>query len=393
MTSPIKLISVHQIAEVSDQEEFFWIYQTNTDPWNTTQIAEWTPYPHGVSSAIEKAFRRGSEQIFIDEMYRIDLEHLVQEHIDDRNRQRPIRRRRRSSLNSSISSDEETESESCRRERLSFHLGLVSARSTTVDTNYHGLPFVTDWVLIFTKGEMNVTFDSIFPVLVQGLEQEGQTESTTAAREIVDILNKVRDTSLKKKETKRMKDLQDCCAKLYTKDCYIYRVINTALRGDDRTKLNTLGPYCYLVYNYIGQHVKDYLSIRHRLQEILHPTESRSMIVYRGDYISRETIEEYRQAAGDNSKYFKWLPFVSTSLDRDVAESFGCNVLYIIELQRYLSNDQFANLKINTYKQSEEEILLRPGVRFRVDKVKFDGVTGRQLVYIKVVPSYVSNLR
>jgi hypothetical protein len=124
-------------------------------------------------------------------MYRIDLEHLVQEHIDDRNRQRPIRRRRRSSLNSSISSDEETESESCRRERLSFHLGLVSARSTTVDTNYHGLPFVTDWVLIFTKGEMNVTFDSIFPVLVQGLEQEGQTESTTAAREIVDILNKV----------------------------------------------------------------------------------------------------------------------------------------------------------------------------------------------------------
>lgn len=81
-------------------------------------------------------------------MYRIDLEHFVQEHIDNPNRQRPIRRRQRSSLNSSISSSEESESESeseCwRRERLCFPLGLVSARSTTIDTNYHGLPFVTD---------------------------------------------------------------------------------------------------------------------------------------------------------------------------------------------------------------------------------------------------------
>jgi hypothetical protein len=190
-----------------------------------------------------------------------------------------------------------------------------------------------------------------------------------------------------------MEELQACCIKLYTKDCYIYRVVNTALRDNDRTKLNTLGPYCYLLYNYIGRDLDDYLSIRHRLRKTLRPIESQSMIVYRGDHISRETIEEYQQAAGDNGKYFKWLPFVSTSLDRDVAESFGFNVLYIIELQRYLSNDQFANLKKNTYKESEEEILLRPGVRFQVDKVKFDDVTGRQLVYIKVVPSYVSNLR
>jgi hypothetical protein len=375
----------------SNQNEFFWIYQTNIDPWDSTQITQWTPYPNEISSTIEKAFRRGSEQVFIDEMYRVDLKHFVQEHIDNPNRQRPIRRRSKQGLQ--ISNDEEGGSELWRRERLSFPLGLVSSCSTSVDTNYHGLPFVTDWLLAFTKGKMNVTFSSIFPVLVQGLEQEGQTESTAVVKEIVDILNEVRDRTLKKKEKKRMKELHACCIKLYTKDCYIYRVVNTALRDDDRTKLNTLGPYCYLVYNSIGQHLNDYLSIRHRLRNTIHPVESQSMIVYRGDHISRETIEEYRQAAKDNSKYFKWLPFVSTSLDRDVAESFGCNVLYIIELQRYLSNDQFANLKANSYIKGEEEILLRPGVRFQVDKVTFDSITGRQLVYIKVVPSYLSNLR
>jgi hypothetical protein len=183
-------------------------------------------------------------------------------------------------------------------------------------------------------------------------------------REIVQSLNVVKDETLRKKDKKRIEKLQDCCVTLYTKDCYIYRVVNTALRDDDRTKLDTLGPYCYLVYDNIGRRLKYYLSIRHRLQQTFHPTESQSMIVYRGDHISREIIEEYREAAGNNNKYFKWLSFVSTSLRRDVAESFGCNVLYIIELQRHLTNDQFTNLQRNTFIEDEEEILLRPGMRF-----------------------------
>jgi hypothetical protein len=211
--------------------------------------------------------------------------------------------------------------------------------------------------------------------------------------EIVQRLNKVKDETFGKKDKKRIKKLQDCCVKLYTKDCYIYRVVNTALRDDDRTKLDTLGPYCYLVYNNIGRDLKDYLSIRHRLRQAVHPTESRSMEVYRGDHVSREIIEEYRQAAGDNNKYFKWLSFVSTSLSREVAERFGCNLLYIIELQRHLTNDQFTNLQRYAFIEDEQEILLRPGMRFRVDKVKFDDETGRQLVYIKIAPSYVFYLR
>ena len=328
----------------TDPNDFFWIYQTNMDPWDSTQIAQWASYPNELSSTIEKAFRRGSEQVFIDETYRIDLKHFVQEHIDNPNRQRPIRRRSHQGL--PMLNRQKTGSELWRRERLSFPLGLVSGCSTSVDTNYHGLPFVADWLLTFTKGKMNIKFNSIFPVLVQGLEQEGRTESITIVKEIVNILNEVRDRTVKKKETKRMKELQICCIKLYTKDCYIYRVVNTALRDDDRTKLNTLGPYCYLVYNSIGQHLNDYLSMRHRLRNtIIRHVESQSMIVYRGDHISRETIEEYRQASKDNSKYFKWLSFVSTSLDRDVAESFGCNVLYIIELQRYLSKRSVCKFK------------------------------------------------
>jgi hypothetical protein len=379
------------IPKASAPDEYIWVYQTCDDPWDATQIVEWTAYPDDISSAIEKAYKRGAEETFINEIYRIDLKHFIQQHIDDQRRQRPIRRQQRLPL--PIFSDIESRKECRRRERLSFPLGLVSSHNTSVDTNYHGSPFITDWLLKFTKGKLNVKFDSIFPVLVEGLKHEGRTESEKVVREIVQSLNVVKDETIGKKDNKRIEKLQDCCVKLYTKDCYIYRVVNTALRDDDRTKLDTLGPYCYLVYNNIGRRLKDYLSIRHRFRQAIHPTESQSMIVYRGDHIARETIEEYRQAAGNNNKYFKWLSFVSTSISREVAESFGCNILYIIELQRHSTNDQFTNLQKNTFIEDEEEILLRPGMRFRVDKMEFDDLTGRQLVHIKIVPSYVFNLR
>jgi hypothetical protein len=383
--------SIEMIPKASAPDKYIWVYRDGDEPWDATQIAEWTPYDDDISSAIEKAYKRGAEETFINEMYRIDLKDFVQQHIDERSRQRPIRRQHRHLRH--IFNDKETRIECRRRERLSFPLGLVTSHNISVDTNYHGSPFITDWLLKFTKGKLNVTFDSIFPVLVQGLEHEGRTESENIVREIVQSLNVVKNETFGQKDKKRIEKLQDCCVKLYTKDCYIYRVVNTALRDEDRTKLATLGPYCYLVYNHIGRDLEDYLSIRYRLRQALHPTESQSMIVYRGDHVSREIIEEYQQAVGKNKKYFKWLSFVSTSLSREVAESFGCNLLYIIELERYVTNDQFTNLQKITSFEHEEEILLRPGMRFRVGKVKFDDETGRQLVHIKIVPSYVFNLR
>jgi hypothetical protein len=144
---------------------------------------------------------------------------------------------------------------------------LVSSYSTSIDTNYHGSPFVTDWLLTFANGETNVKFNLIFPALVQGLKQEGQSEPKAVVDEIIDSLNKVRNETRTKSETKKIEQLQDCCAKLYMKNCYIYRVLNTALRDDDRTKLNSLGPFCYMVYNYTGRHLNDQISILHRLRQ------------------------------------------------------------------------------------------------------------------------------
>jgi hypothetical protein len=380
MASSVKLISVRQIPETSAQNEFIWVYQTND---------KWTPFPDVISSFIEKAFRCSFEEIFIDEIYRIDLKDFVQEHIDDRNRKQLIRRRRPHKL--SIWNDED---ESRRCERLSFPLGLVSSCSASVDTNYYGSLFIAEWFLTFNKGKRTITFDSMFPLVLQGLQEEGQTEPEHVMRDIVDTLTKTRDEALRKSDKKKIQDLENCCAYLYTKPYFIHRIVNIALRDNDHTKLRTLGPYCFLVFNYIGRYLNDDFSIRRRFREILRPTRSQLMTVFRGDYISREMIEEYRQAIGDKSKYFKWLPFVSTSRDQNIAQDFAQNILYIIELQCYeSSNDQFTDLAIISSFKEEKEILLQPGVRFQVLKVEFDIMKNIYLVHINIIPSYISSLK
>ncbi|CAF1365989.1 unnamed protein product [Rotaria sp. Silwood1] len=385
MDSSVKLISVRQISQPPSETEIIWLFHTYRNLSDTAQAAEWIPYPTEISSSLENAFRNGFQETFINDTYRIDFIELLEVCIEDPKCRRPIRR---CPMTVFREIERKTKLDPTRCERLSFPLNTTLQCSTGVDTAYHGSQFVRDWLLKFTNGKLDVKFNYIFPALINGLKYEGRKEPEYIVNDIVRILNSAKDESSKMNEKKRMKKLQDCCIKLYTKQCYLFRTVNTALRDDDRTKLDTLGPYCYLVYNCIGRHIHG-----HHLLELPHRNKSHSMTVYRGDSVPHKMIEEYRQAVGRKEEYFKWLSFVSTSADRIVAEYFGLNTLYIIEIERHLSMDQYTDLDTNTYFESEREILLKPGTRFRVTKVELDDISGRQMVHIKIIPSYVSNLR
>jgi hypothetical protein len=248
---------------------------------------------------------------------------------------------------------------------------------------------------MFTKGKMKVTFDTIFPVLLKSLIKEGGSDRKNNVSEIEATLSKVENETHGKSSKEKMQQLQDCCAKLYTKNCYIYCAVNNALRDNDQRKVFTLGPFSYLLFNYIGRRFKGHFSIVDRLRGVFHSNEVHSMILYRGDRNIPSTVEEYGRAAGDNSKYFKWLPFVSTSRNRTKAEEFSRGgVLYIIEMRYYSFNeDQFTDLSICSDYPKEEEILLLPGVQFQVNKLEFDNEKGLQLIYIKIKSSYISKLK
>ncbi|UJR19692.1 hypothetical protein I4U23_022826 [Adineta vaga] len=370
----VKLLSMRKISDMPTTEnQFIWIYRSDN---------QWIPFSETISSIIEEAFRSGSNEIFIEDIYRIDLNYFVKENIANESCKHAIGRRlRQNAIDSSIQEDEWR-----RCERFLFPLESVSNCSATIDTKYYGSPFIEKWFLIFTKGKHTVTFNFIFPCLIQGLQEEGRNEPKHILESIINTLEKVKNKTIGKNEKKRMKELENCCAMLYTKPYFIYRTVNTALRDNDQTKLLTIGPYCFLVFNYIGRHINEPFSIHRHIQ-------SKIITVFRGDYISEKMLEEYRHAVGNNSKYFKWLPFVSTSYEKDVAENFARNVLYIMKIRRHSSNDLYADMSTISSFKDEKEIILQPGIRFQVENIELDFTKKFYLIYIHIIPSYVSTLK
>ena len=186
--------------------------------------------------------------------------------------------------------------------------------------------------------------------------------------------------------------LQLCCARLYKKPAFLSRLVNRTWHGDDRSKLVTLGPFCYLVFDYTDIRHNEYLSIRNQLPRVVKRTDNQSEItVYCSETLSPEDIQIYRKAVG-NEDFHKWLSFVSTSRLRGVAEDFGSNVMHIITIKRSSSNDQYIDLPAISYCADEEEILLRPGVRLKIDNTYDDPNTGRCVFHIHIEPSFISNL-
>ncbi|CAF3696148.1 unnamed protein product [Rotaria socialis] len=291
----------------------------------------------------------------------------------------------------------ESEDERVRRrhERQSFPLESKVIQNTESDPRDDGSPFVTDWFLYFTNGQLRLSFNDLFDALINGIRKEGQFRSESELNKIINALIDIKKDDSIKSKGERMKRLEEACAKLYTKTSFLFEVVNRTLRDNDRSKLTSLGPYCFLVYNYIGSQMPKYTSIPSYFRRRSNSTQSSSIVVYRGCGATMELINQYRQAAGQKDKYFKWLSFVSTSLDESVAKTFICNVLYEIELQQNALNDQFVNLENISYHADEREILLRPGVRFRVSRVETietDKLKDITKISISIVPSFISLL-
>ncbi|CAF3138051.1 unnamed protein product [Rotaria sp. Silwood2] len=363
--------------------------QTNANPFDPNEPEEWTDYPADISHRIECAYQRGICEISIRTGYRIDFAHERQIHNIDSFRQRPIRRRcqvyNKPILNTEYNHDEV----SSMNNRLDFPL---ESDNVSEDTHYQGSRFIVDWLVTEFKSLSNVTFNRILNLLIKGIEIEGNIQEEPRLQEIIERLWEVADNNSIGSNSEHMKTLREVCITLYTEPTFLYRKINETLRDNDRTKRETLGPYCFLLYDYIGRHPTDNVSKLHRLCQTLHLKKKKPMVVYRGDMVSTKKLDEYHQAAGNEKKCFKWSCFVSTSTDINVASEFAKNVLYEIDLGRYRWNDQFANISNLSVFPEENEILLRPGVRFCVDKVETHSTIACELVFVHVLPSYISTV-
>jgi hypothetical protein len=89
-------------------------------------------------------------------------------------------------------------------------------------------------------------------------------------------------------------------------------------------------------------------------------------------------IEEYSAAVG---KHIVWPAFTSTTKDRQVAEMYSNNALFIIEVGRTRSQGARDISSLSKFPQ-EREVLFCEGQSFVVGNVEFHSESGKYLIFM-----------
>jgi hypothetical protein len=216
-----------------------------------------------------------------------------------------------------------------------------------------GIALIYDW----RKRNVTLSNNEILTQAANGILVEG------------DLLNKYKEAEYLAKNLLDMQDKSEKmilirCIYFYTMDTFLYKLVNSVLRENDKTKVDTIAPFCYFLTEAIWS---DTLA-----------DERFYGIVYRGIDIPSKAIGYYEELIG---KHKCWYGFTSTSKDRGPAERFG-NSLFIIDITRT------GGLTISKYSEfpDEDEVILPPGTIFRIDKVVQEH--NKTYIYIFVVPEF-----
>ena len=332
-----------------------WMWKSNPDPWSKTEPEEWSNYSDVENLIIESAFSTKQPKALIDGHY-LDFDKYIQISDRDFTQQRPVKRMVRN-----------REDKHLREERF-------------VDTPVRGKrPFGGEygWVSPFImevrkdlslKAEQLPSKDaSLIPILIEkateGLIEEGK--QIGKPREATHLANE-----LLKMKGKKMKEVWQCCAYLYSLEGFLYKKLNEAMRlvGDGekeevwRSKVQTLGPFGLLLWD-----------------DPFNTRVKRDITLYRGATLSEEQIASYAEMAKSPKEFRSFQAYTSCSRNRQKAEQFG-NALFILEVLFAFTADLSP---LSEYPDEEEE-LLTPGVCFNVKRFEFDKDTEKYLICLKL---------
>jgi tetratricopeptide (TPR) repeat protein len=153
----------------------------------------------------------------------------------------------------------------------------------------------------------------------------------------------------------------------YTYDCFLYSMLNRALRMMEVDLIIKMGFFVRDLHNHIvALHSKQYKG----------QTHSNSFTVFRGQGLSPSDFEQLMNTQGGLLSFNN---FLSTSKNRDVsldfarrtmATSSSVGVLFIIKIDPSVSATPFANVRAVSAYQKEEEILFSMHSVFRIGQLK-----------------------
>ena len=319
---------------------------------NDDEAEPWKPYDEIENEIIEEVFHNTTEMsspVELDDHF-IDLNQQMQVSNVDNTKQHPIKRLMKSECNP----------QRLPRERFCAPLTSVPTTSRAHGDSHEWCPFIKQWIGTKTGKQCVFNVKECVRKAIEGILIEGGLHG----KEII-ANHLVRELKLFNGSTTY--EASKICVHMFTRDTFLFRLVNAALRENHSSKVDTLGPYCYLLRAYIRATGTDY-----------------SGLLYRGALLSEEGINQYRHAAATR-EWLTWAKFTSTSKSSEVADIFTQNTMFTIDIkkmQMFLIR-AFDIEHLSQYPE-EQEVLLPAGVLFRVLDVNEDQVTNRCTIRLQV---------
>ena len=150
----------------------------------------------------------------------------------------------------------------------------------------------------------------------------------------------------------------------YTYECFLYPMVNLALRTSDVNMIITMGFFIGDLHRQIDQ--------LHKEQFNGHPT-GKTLTVYRGQGLSKGDFDQMQQTKGGLMSFNN---FLSTSQNRHVSLGFVDNaltnpdlvgVLFVMTIDPSKSSTPFASINgVSYFKEKEDEVLFSMHTVFRI---------------------------
>jgi hypothetical protein len=156
----------------------------------------------------------------------------------------------------------------------------------------------------------------------------------------------------------------DSAVKWYTRDCFLYKLLNKALHMRNTELLYRFGFF-----------------IRDLHRQLKQTQCSKTIHVYRGELMPKEQVQQLKHSVG---QLISINSFLSTTIDREVAVIFSGDteatktdvqpVLFEIEADpRAAGVKPFGDISSFTYMSNEKEVMMMLGSIFRLRQIHYDG--------------------
>jgi hypothetical protein len=334
-----------------------WMHQSNSNLGSKSKAAGWNKYSDVENIIIEEGYMANNTEVILDG-YRVDLKRNLHMSNNDTVKKRPVKRVVLSRYNICLREERYKTNPICPKHyfgdghiRISIFILEIKKYLTLEDTDLS----LCDETIVFMVVEK-----AAIGIMEEGKEAGKKCEAEWMVKQLME------------RKKNGIKEVWDCCARLYSKESFLYTKVNEAMRwiGSEehektwRSKLSTFGPYCLLLWTYPYNDK---------------PTE-KVKTLYRGIKLSPAEIDSLEgDCSQDPKPQLSFQAFTSCSRNRAVAEKFG-NVLLIIKVNCALSTDL---VPYSEY-PSEEEELIFPAVYFTVEHVEFDKVQNKYMIYLNL---------